>query len=289
MTSGRGRLGGVPPWAILPGPSVELTYNSTHLAIKSMAVTIESICRFLSVPSEPLLALSRKVPAEVAGALAANPGAVGFLRKAAAALTEAEWGRLTHTLDRLRPPAGDQEPEAGLPESMRDLFWDHPPLRGPLLARRPRLRHRPHPGRRRLGLGDLAARAGRAGPVAPVADPAPVPGPGREADPVLAADPRPAGGPGGGVGAGGAGRDLGSEDAGLNWHPECLSPAQREVLGQLGPPLFGEGFYLASLRGRRDPSVPTRHVTGLGMNPVGLILSANPPQEQSWSKGCWYL
>ena len=91
-----------------------------------MAVTIERICRFLSVPSEPLLALSRKVPAEVSGALAASPGAVGFLRKAAAAsLTEAEWGRLTRTLDRLRPPAGDQEPEAGLPESMRDLFWDH--------------------------------------------------------------------------------------------------------------------------------------------------------------------
>lgn len=47
------------------------------------------------------------------------------------------------------------------------------------------------------------------------------------------------------MGAGGAGRDLGSEDAGLNWHPECLSPAQREVLGQLGPPLSEEGFYLA--------------------------------------------
>ena len=132
MTAGRGEvysggvLVGVPPWAILPGAGVELTYNSTHLAIKSMAVTIESICRFLSVPSEPLLALSRKVPAEVSGALAASPGAVGFLRKAAAAsLTEAEWGRLTHTLDRLRPPGGDQEPEAGLPESMRDLFWDH--------------------------------------------------------------------------------------------------------------------------------------------------------------------
>ncbi|MDE2751905.1 MAG: helix-turn-helix transcriptional regulator [Gemmatimonadota bacterium] len=89
--------------------------------------TIERICRFLSVPAEPLLALSRKVPAEVSGALAASPGAVGFLRKAAgASLTEAEWEQLTRTLDRLRPPGGGQDPAEGLPESMRDLFWDHP-------------------------------------------------------------------------------------------------------------------------------------------------------------------
>ncbi len=87
--------------------------------------TTERICRFLSIPSEPLLSLSRKVPAEVAGALAASPGAVGFLRKAAdASLTEAEWERLTQTLDGLRPPRGDPKPAERLPESMRDLFWD---------------------------------------------------------------------------------------------------------------------------------------------------------------------
>ena len=145
-------------------------------------------------PPEPLLALSRKVPAEVAGAPAASPGAVGFLRKAAAAsLTETGWERLTCTLDRLRPPSGGQEPAAELPESMRDLFWEH--RFEDLSWAADRDFHRPHPERRGLGLGDLAARAGRAGPAAPVADPAPVQRPGRPADPLLGADARPAGGP----------------------------------------------------------------------------------------------
>lgn len=47
------------------------------------------------------------------------------------------------------------------------------------------------------------------------------------------------------MGAGGAGRGLGTEDEGLTWHPESLSPAQRAVVGQLAPPLSERGFYLA--------------------------------------------
>ena len=31
----------------------------------------------------------------------------------------------------------------------------------------------------------------------------------------------------------------------MNWHPECLSAAQKAVVGQLGPPLSEKGFYLA--------------------------------------------
>lgn len=224
--------------------------------------TIERICRFLSVPSEPLLALSQKIPAEVAGALAASPGAVGFLRKAAvASLTEAEWERLTCTLDRLRRPGGEQELEAGLPESMRDLFWDHrfedvswPADRDFVIARIlgagdwdsvTWLRERVEPDQLRQWLIRRRCRGLDARRIR------------------LGADPRPACGPGG-EGCGGAGRGLGTEDKGSTWHPESLSPAQRAVVGQLAPPLSEKGVP-ASPQWRRGPLDPVQRLEGCGV------------------------
>ena len=67
------------------------------------ADTVETICRFLGISSEHLLALTGKVPSRLTEMLGSSSAAQTFMQKAKQYnITDSEWGELGHYLSRLR-------------------------------------------------------------------------------------------------------------------------------------------------------------------------------------------
>jgi transcriptional regulator with XRE-family HTH domain len=67
------------------------------------ADTIVKICDALEASPDSLLALSGKIPSGLRDTIGSSPAAIQFIRSAQSmGLTEAEWGKLTRQLKRLR-------------------------------------------------------------------------------------------------------------------------------------------------------------------------------------------